>query len=66
MRRTLFVATLAAGLLLALLGFLLSAPIGATDGPRFSNPRLDFAPAIFVAGVIMAFGSAVVYELVRD
>ena len=68
MRRhtVLFVLTLLAGLLLAIAGFLLAAPIGAPNGPDISSPRVEFAPAIFVLGMILIFGSAVVYELVPD
>lgn len=66
-RRTiLFVLTLLTGLVLAVAGFFLAAPIGAPDGPAISSPRLEFAPALFVLGVILIFGSAVVYELVPD
>ena len=66
MRKGMFLLTLLTGLALAVAGFLLAAPIGATDGPAISDPRMPFAPAIFVLGVILAFGSAVVYELVPD
>ncbi len=67
MRRTvLFAITLVVGLALALAGFFLSAPIGPTTEPVYSNPRLDFAPLIFLVGVIAMFASAVVYELARD
>ncbi len=64
MRRALFLTTLLVGLALAVAGFALAAPIGANSGPEFSNPRVEFAPAIFVIGVILMFASAVVYELV--
>ncbi len=63
MRKGMFLLTLLIGLALAVAGFLLAAPIGATNGPAISDPRLPFAPAIFVLGVVLAFGSAVVYEL---
>ncbi len=66
MRSTLFALTLLSGVALAVLGFALSAPIGAPDGPNISNPTLEFAPLIFVVGVILIFSSAVVYELRRD
>lgn len=66
MRRTLFLLTLLAGLALAIVGFSLAAPIGPTDGPHISSPRVLFAPGIFVIGVILMFSSAVVYELVPD
>ena len=62
----LFLITLIAGVSLGVLGFFLSAPIGAPDSPSISNPRMDFAPLIFVIGVTLVFTSAVVYELVRD
>lgn len=63
MRKGMFLLTLLIGLALAVAGFMLAAPIGATSGPAISDPRLPFAPAIFVLGVVLAFGSAVVYEL---
>ena len=66
-RRTgLFVATLLAGLTLAVLGIVLSAPVGPTTEPVYSNPRVDFAPLIFVAGITFMFASAVVYEILPD
>lgn len=66
MRRTLFLLTLLAGLALAIVGFLLAAPIGAPTGPHISNPRMLFAPGLFVIGVILMLTSAVVYELVPE
>ena len=63
MRKGMFLLTLLIGLALAVAGFMLAAPIGATSGPAISDPRLPFAPAMFVLGVVLAFGSAVVYEL---
>lgn len=65
-RKNWFAVTLLAGIVLAVLGFFLSAPIGPTDGPVYSNPRVDFAPLIFVLGVVVSFMSAVVYELTSD
>lgn len=65
-RTTLFVLTLLGGVALALLGFFLSAPIGPTTEPLYSNPRVDFAPLMFVAGVVLMAGSAVVYEISKD
>ncbi len=67
MRRiTLSALTLLAGTVLVVLGFFLSAPIGPTTEPVYSNPRVDFAPLMFVVGVVLIAGSAVVYELSRD
>jgi hypothetical protein len=65
-RTTLFALTLLAGVALAVLGFFLSAPIGPTTEPLYSNPRVDFAPLMFVAGVVLMAGSAVVYEISKD
>jgi hypothetical protein len=48
--------------LMAVSYFFLAAPWGAS-GVRNSNPRLQFAPAIFVVGVMLVFGSALLYEL---
>lgn len=66
MRITLAVIVLVLGLGLALAGFFLAAPIGAATSPAVSNPRLLFAPGIFVIGVVLFFLSAIVYELVPD
>lgn len=56
---------LAFGFVLMLVSYFgLAAPWGfPPDAVRYSNPRLEFAPALFVLGVILAFFSAVVYEL---
>jgi hypothetical protein len=62
-RRVLFFSTLLVGLALAVAGFALAAPIGSNTGPEFSNPRVDFAPALFIIGIILTFSSAVVYEV---
>jgi hypothetical protein len=66
MRKYAFLITLIAGIALAIVGFLLAAPIGATTGPDISSPRMPFAPALFVLGIILMFGSAVVYELTGE
>ncbi len=65
-RRSLFLLTLLAGVVLAVLGFFLSAPIGPTDSPIYSDPRVPFAPLMFVVGFLLMFGSAIVYEVARD
>ncbi len=47
--------------------FFLAAPWGLPPtSPVFSNPRLPFAPALFILGVMMMFLAAVVYELLPD
>lgn len=52
-------------LLMAVSYFLWTAPWGAIEVSN-SDPRVQFAPAIFVLGVILAFSSALVYELLPD
>ncbi len=66
MRKTLFWLTLLAGLALAIVGFMLAAPIGPVVDPAISNPRLPFAPTIFVLGILLLFASALVYELLPN
>ncbi len=51
--------------LMAFAYFAGSAPWCAS-GVECSNPRLDWSPAIFVAGVIVAFSSALYYEIAKD
>lgn len=62
----LFLITLVIGLVLTVLGYLLAAPLGAPSGPNTADPRMPFAPLVFVIGVILIFSSAIVYEVVRD
>lgn len=66
MRRTLTVAMIVGGLALMVVSyFALAAPWGA-ESVANSNPRLPFAPLVFVGGIMLVFGSAVVYELLPD
>jgi hypothetical protein len=46
--------------------FLWAAPLGPPTSPVFSNPRLPFAPALFILGVMIVFLAAVVYELLPE
>jgi hypothetical protein len=46
--------------------FALAAPIGTPIDESFSNPRVDFAPSLFVIGVSIALIAAVVYELLPN
>lgn len=46
--------------------FLLAAPLGIPTSPAFSNPRLPFAPTLFILGVMLVFLAAVVYELLPE
>ncbi len=63
MRKAMFWLTLLSGLALAVIGFVLSAPFGPTTSSVISDPRLPFAPTLFVLGIMLLFGSAIVYEL---
>lgn len=46
--------------------FFLAAPWGTPISPVQSNPRLPFAPALFIFGVMLVFLAAVVYELLPE
>ncbi len=46
--------------------FLLGARLGVPSSPAFSNPRVHYAPLVFIAGVVFVFLAAVVYELLPD
>ncbi len=63
MRSRITLAIVVLGIVLMVVGYSLSAPWGAT-GVADSNPRVDFAPTIFVLGVVTTFSAALVYELV--
>ena len=52
--KTMFLLTLLLGTTVAVVGFLAAA---------FTNLGIPFAPSLFVLGIILLFGSAVVYEL---
>lgn len=65
-RRIWFWLVLSVGVALMVVSyFWLTAPWGATSEAN-SQPRMQFSPALFVLGVMLAFGSAVVYELLPD
>jgi hypothetical protein len=46
--------------------FFLAAPIGQPTSPAFSEPRLPFAPLLFIVGIALVFLAAVVYEIMPD
>jgi uncharacterized membrane protein len=46
--------------------FLLAAPIGQPTSPEYSDPRLPFAPLLFIAGIALVFLAAVVYEILPE
>lgn len=66
MRRTITLLMIVGGMSLMVVSFFfLAAPWGATAVEN-SNPRIQFAPTLFVLGVLLVFVSAVVYELLPD
>ncbi len=66
MRRTITWLMIIGGLLLMVISyFFLTAPWGA-DRVANSNPRLSFAPLLLIAGIVIAFSAAIVYELLPD
>jgi hypothetical protein len=67
MRTIISLLVLLGGIALAVVSyFFLAAPLGQSTNPEFSNPRLPFAPALFILGVILVFLSAVTYELLPE
>jgi hypothetical protein len=64
MRTTLTVLMVLGGFALqAVSYFFLAAPWGIPTSPVYSDPRVPFAPALFILGVMLVFLAAVVYEL---
>ncbi len=67
MRRIITAAMILAGFALQATTYLLFAtPIGPPESPIYSNPRVPFAPSLFIAGVMLVFLAAVVYELLPE
>lgn len=67
MRNGLALTTLVVGITLAMVSYLLlAAPLGQPLSESYSNPKVSFAPLLFLLGVLLAFLSAVVYELLPE
>ena len=67
MRRAIVVTRVVVGFVLQATAFLfLAAPLGIPTEVRYSDPRLPFAPVIFILGVVLVFSAALVYELLPD
>jgi uncharacterized membrane protein len=58
-RSVLFLTTLLVGIALAVTGFALSARVGTVS---YLDPVVPFSPVMFIAGMVLVFLSAVVYE----
>lgn len=65
MRRAATFIMIASGLVLMVIGFTGAAPWGA-DSVANSDPGFAFAPFVFIVGIMMAFGAAVVYEILPN
>ncbi len=66
MRKGLTIGMIVVGITLMFISYFgLTAPWG-NEGVANSEPRMQFAPLVFVLGVMMAFGSALMYELLPD
>lgn len=66
MRLIIPLAMIVVGFALQIVAYLfLAAPLGM-GGEDHSNPRVPFAPMLFVLGVMLVFLAAVVYELLPD
>lgn len=67
MRRAIVVTMVVVGFALQATAFLfLAAPLGIPTAVRYSEPRLPFAPVIFILGIVLVFSAALVYELLPD
>ena len=67
MRRTITILMVIAGFAIQAVSYILfSAPIGLSTSPVYSNPRLPFAPLLFILGVMVVFLAAVFYELLPE
>lgn len=66
-RKVFVLAMVVAGFALQAVAYLfLATPIGKPTDVSFSNPRVPFAPVLFILGVALVFLAALVYELLPD
>jgi drug/metabolite transporter (DMT)-like permease len=66
MRKALTIAMIVVGIALMVVSYFgLAAPWGA-ESVANSQPRMQFGPLVFVIGVMLTFGSALVYEMLPD
>jgi len=66
MRRGLTIGMIVVGIAVMVISyFVLAAPWG-NESVSNSDPRMQFAPLVYVLGVMMAFGSALVYTMLPD
>ncbi len=66
MRRGLTVGMIVVGIALMVISYFgLAAPWGV-ESVANSEPRMQFAPLVYILGVMMALGSALVYTMLPD
>ncbi|NND73790.1 MAG: hypothetical protein HKN44_02185 [Ilumatobacter sp.] len=65
-RGVITMAMIVVGLLLMGYGYFGGAAQWCADAVSCSNPRVEWSPAIFVLGVIVAFSSALYYTVAKD
>ncbi|RME07851.1 MAG: hypothetical protein D6803_02800, partial [Anaerolineae bacterium] len=46
--------------------FFLAAPLGIPVNESFANPRVEFAPTLFIIGVMTVFIAAILYEVLPE
>jgi hypothetical protein len=49
-----------------ILAYFIGGAPWCADAVECSNPRIEWSPAIFVLGVVVAFSSAIYYEVAKD
>ncbi|MFQ5523814.1 MAG: hypothetical protein ACE5F5_09590 [Acidimicrobiia bacterium] len=54
------------GLVLMVWSYFYGAAPWCATGVECSNPRVEWAPAVFVLGVLLSFSSALYYSMARD
>jgi hypothetical protein len=60
------VGMIVVGLALMIYAYFAGAAPWCASGVECSNPRMEWSPAIFVGGVIIAFSSAIYYSVSKD
>ena len=60
------IAMIVFGLILMGVSYFAGAAPWCADGVACSNPEVEWSPAIFVFGVMLAISSALYYEIAKD
>jgi len=64
-RGVITILMIVAGLSLMILAYFIGGAPWCADAVECSNPRIEWSPAIFVLGVVVAFSSAIYYEVAK-